>query len=138
MTRLRITLAIAACSSLTACASSPNTEVGVRIGDETLKQFKAGVTTESWLVAILGPPTSCSRVLDVENTFVYRYSSGSESSGLISSLTGKSSRNTAVNYFIITDGIVTRFWADRAIERTALGTPVPSEPGAKQTEPSQP
>lgn len=39
------------------CSSAP-TQRGVRIRDETLKQFKAGVTTESWLLAVLGPPTS--------------------------------------------------------------------------------
>jgi transcriptional regulator of heat shock response len=49
-------------SCLTACASVPR-QTGVRIGDETLKQFKAGVTTESWVLAVLGPPR-----MDYQNT----------------------------------------------------------------------
>src|SRR5688572_24158283 len=40
---------------LPACAGPSTSETGMRIGDETLKQFAAGTTTEEWLVAILGP-----------------------------------------------------------------------------------
>src|SRR5690606_15089989 len=36
------------------CAGGRPQETGIRIGDETLKQFEAGVTTEAWLLAILG------------------------------------------------------------------------------------
>lgn len=111
-------------------AARPN-ETGVRIGDETLAQFKAGVTTEAWLVAILGEPSSVGVVEDVANTRVYRYSTGERAGGLGSLLSGPASRNTAVVYFIITDGIVTRFWADRAVEYTVLGKPVEQPAGEK-------
>ena len=115
--------------ALTGCA--PHTsERGVRVGDETLKQFKAGTTTEAWLVAVLGPPTASSLVDGVENTRVLRYVSTEESSGFLSVFTGGSSRNRAVTYFIVTDGVVTRFWSDRATEHTALGTKVESDPGS--------
>lgn len=117
---------------LTGCAGAQRDDTGIRIGDETMKQFKAGVTTESWLLAILGEPTSASEVVGVDNTRVYRYATGEESSGLASLFSGGGSKNTAVTYFVITDGVVTRFWADRAQEHTLLGTPVEKPAGEKQ------
>lgn len=113
------------------CAT-PIKQSGVRIGDETLKQFKAGVTTESWLLAVLGPPTSSSVVAGVENTKVYRYALGEAPGGLGAIFSGEASKNTSVVYFIITDGIVTRYWADRALDCTLLGTPVEQPSGEKQ------
>lgn len=112
-------------------SATPPEQTGIRIGDATMSQFKAGVTTEAWLLAILGPPTSWAMVEGVENTMVLRYATGESASGLGAIFSGKASRNTAVVYFIITDGIVTRFWADRATERTLLGKEVPEGSGEK-------
>lgn len=119
--------------ALGGCASSGAiSEDGVRIGDETLKQFQAGTTTEAWLLAILGEPTSWSVVEGVENTRVYRYATRERSGGgLMSLVTGSGGKDVAVTYFIVTDGIVTRYWADRAEERTLLGKPVEKESGEK-------
>ncbi len=103
------------------CAGGRPQETGIRIGDETLKQFEAGVTTEAWLLAILGPPTSAAVVEGVENTRVYRYTTGEAGGGLASVFSGKGGRNTSVVYFILTDGIVTRFWADREVRSGMLG-----------------
>jgi hypothetical protein len=120
--------------TLEGCISTPSkAETGIRIGDETLGQFKAGVTTQEWLVAILGEPTSWAAVGGVENTKVYRYATGESSSGFSSIVSGGSSRNTSVIYFIITDGVVTRFWADRATERTLLGKEIEQPEGEKQS-----
>ena len=113
------------------CSSSP-TQSGVRIGDETLKQFKAGVTTESWLLAVLGPPTSSSLVVNIHDTRVHRYALGEAASGLGALFSGSASQNTAVVYFIVTEGIVTRFWADRTTDHTLLGTPIEQPAGEKQ------
>jgi len=117
----------------TGCFSTqPPTQTGVRIGDETLKQFKAGVTTEDWLVAVLGPPTTESELKTIAHTKVFRYALGEAAGGLGAIFSGEASKNTSVVYFIITDGIVTRFWADRAVEHTILGDPVEASPGEKQ------
>jgi len=120
--------------SIGGCASSPR-ETGIRIGDETLNQFKAGTTSEAWLIAVLGQPSSWAKVEGVENTKIFRYATTSESGGLMSLVTGGGGKTDAVTYFIITDGIVTRFWADRAVQFTPLGTPVDAPTGGKQ-EPS--
>lgn len=118
--------------ALQGCVSAtPPEQTGIRVGDATLAQFKAGVTTEQWLLGILGPPTSSDVVEGVENTKVLRYATGESASGLGSIFSGKASRNTSVVYFIITDGIVTRYWADRATERTLLGSEVEESGGEK-------
>lgn len=125
----------AACGAMlcTGCISAPQrAETGIRIGDETLNQFKAGVTTEQWVLAILGQPTSWAKVEGVDNTVVYRYSTGEASSGIGSVFSGGASKNTSVVYFIITDGLVTRYWADRAVERTLTGKPVEQPSGEKE------
>lgn len=116
---------------LASCATPPE-QTGIRIGDATLEQFKAGVTTEAWLLAVLGPPTSESKVEGVQNTRVLRYALGQAVSGLGALLSGEASKNTAVVYFIVSEGIVTRFWADRATEYTMTGQPVEQRSGEKQ------
>ena len=119
--RLLFTLALG-CAFLGGCYSStPPEQTGIRIGDETLKQFKAGVTTEDWLVAVIGPPSSQSVVRSIPNTKVFRYSMGESVGGLGAIFSGEASKNTAVVYFIITDGVVTRFWADRDTEKDIFG-----------------
>lgn len=125
-----VVAAVGALWGLAGCASAPN-DTGIRVGDETLKQFEAGVTTEGWLVAILGEPTSKADVEGVENTKVYRYATGESTSGLASLFSGGSTKNKAVTYFVITNGIVTRFWADRASQYTLLGKPVEQPSGEK-------
>lgn len=114
------------------CAQPPK-QTGIRIGNVTLEQFEAGVTSEAWLLAVLGEPTSQSVVEGVENTKVFRYALGEAAGGLGALFSGEASKNTAVVYFIITNGVVTRFWADRATERTILGKPVEEGSGEKQS-----
>ncbi len=108
--------------------SSPRT--GVRIGDNTLEQFEAGVTTEAWLIAIIGEPTTWSIVQGVEDTKVYRYELVERKGGLMSFFSGDQ-LSTSVVYFIITEGIVTRFWTDREVERTLTGQAVEQIGGVK-------
>ncbi len=114
MRRIPIPSAAIACAAATAlagCVSQP-TMTGVRIGEETLRQFEAGVTTEAWLIAMLGPPTSRSAVEGIPNTEVFRYSFVEANDA---------TRTGSVVYFILTDGLVTRFWADRRDDPGLLG-----------------
>jgi len=130
----RLTAALGAAAAVCAagCSGGGKRTTGIRIGDETLRQFKAGETTEQWLVAVLGPPTSMAYVENIPNTKVFRYSlDDTGRGGLVSLFTGSSSRNTAVVYFILTEGVVTRFWADRETERTITGARVQEQGGEK-------
>ncbi len=115
--------------AMSGCVSS---NLGERVGDETLQQFQAGVTTEAWLVAILGEPSSMAPVRGVENTQVYRYSLTQQRGGFMAMIYGDDRRTVSVVYFIITDGVVTRFWADRETDHTALGIPIETTGGVKE------
>lgn len=113
---------------IAAGCAAPRT--GVRIGDNTLEQFEAGVTTEAWLIAIIGDPTSWSVVQGVEDTKVYRYELVERKGGLLSLFSGDQ-LSTSVIYFIITEGIVTRFWTDREVSHTLMGQAVEQVGGVK-------
>lgn len=113
--------------------SAPSKQTGVRIGDETLNQFEAGVTTEAWLLAVLGRPTSEAQVEGIPGTKVMRYALGESVGGLGTLLSGEASKNTSVVYFIATDGIVTRYWADRSVHYTLTGKPIDESSGVKLT-----
>ena len=66
------------------------------------------------------------------NLEIYRYSTTEESGGLLNLFSGKSSRVTATIYFVIDDGMVVRFWADREKEPTLLGKQKEKDTGEKQ------
>lgn len=110
-------LALIATLLVLAGCSGPPPRSGMRIGDNTLQQFEAGVTTEAWLLAIVGEPTSWSVVQGVEDTKVYRYELVERKGGVLSFFTGDEI-STSIVYFIITDGVVTRYWTDREVSRT--------------------
>jgi len=108
-------LALGAALCLGACRSS-ELQSGIRIGDRTLEQFQAGKTRESWVLAVLGAPSSSAVVADEPEVRILRYATlQEESGGLLSSLLGGSKqRNVATIYFVVRDGVVEHFWADRA------------------------
>ena len=62
----------AAALLLAAACGSTTTESGIRIGDRTLDQFERGLTRESWLLAILGEPTSSAVVADEPEVRILR------------------------------------------------------------------
>lgn len=71
-----------------ACQSTRMSESGIRLGDKTLEQFKTGETTEDWLIAVVGQPTS--RTDLPEGVSVLRYSTTNASSGVLNMIMGKS------------------------------------------------
>jgi hypothetical protein len=99
--------------ALAGCASSGD---GIAIGDKTLEQFKAGESTENWVLAILGEPSGRSPVAGEENTEVLRYTLSRETGGIFAKLFGRPSVTVATVYFVLRDGVVTSFWADRQEE----------------------
>ncbi len=95
-----------------------------------MEQFKTGETTEDWLIAVVGQPTS--RTDLPEGVSVLRYSTTNASSGVLNMIMGKSSHTTATVYFVVRDGIITELWADRETERTLLGKEVEKDQGEKK------
>jgi hypothetical protein len=114
-----------AAAGLLACLGCGSAELqsGIRIGDRTLQEFEAGRTRESWVLAVLGEPSSSAVLSDEPSVRVLRYATTEpEKGGFLSSLLGRgSSRNVATIYFVVRDGMVERFWADRAETGGLLG-----------------
>jgi hypothetical protein len=105
--------------SLTGClihSSSTVDESGKRVGDSTLQQVEPGTTTEEWLVATLGEPTSRSPVRGPGDMEIlgYCHERIKKSSGSVFLLFGGSSKDIdrRTTYFETTDGIVTRYWTE--------------------------
>jgi hypothetical protein len=98
-------------------------ESGIRIGDRTLEQFEEGTTRQSWVIALLGEPTSSAVVEDEPEVRILRYATVEERSGgfLSSLLGGSSTQNVATIYFVVRNGIVERYWADRSESGGLLG-----------------
>ena len=111
---MRVRLASALLASLAACAGPDG--AGITIGDKTLEQFQAGKTTEKWVVAVLGEPSSRSAVEGEVNTEVLRYSIIRQTGGFLGTKLGREAVTVSTVYFVVRDGTVTTFWADRQTE----------------------
>jgi hypothetical protein len=105
--------------SLTGClihSSSKVDESGKRVGDSTLRQVEPGKTSQEWLMATLGEPTSRCPVRGPGNMEILGYSHErtKRSSGSVFLLFGGSSTDIdrRTTYFETTDGIVTRYWTE--------------------------
>jgi hypothetical protein len=108
------------CALACSCQSGLR-ETGIHIGDKTLEHFKKGQTTEEWLIAVIGQPTSTSVVPTQDHVRILRYTTIDKSTGIFDFLGGSSSRTTATIHFVVTDKIVTDFWADRDTTSFLLG-----------------
>jgi hypothetical protein len=135
MTLGRIVTVVTLCATCVACRSSEPSDNGIRIGDKTLEQFRVNDTSESWLLSIIGPPTTRTEVPGMpEPTSILRYSVIEKPpGGLFSFFTGGAPpKTTATIYFIVRSGIITQFWADREEQSKLLGGKTEKDTGAKQ------
>jgi len=91
-------------------------ESGTPVADTTLRQVEIGKTTESWLLATLGPPTTRSKVDDQPGVEIFAYNhqvvrtSGGYVFLLFSGSNEKVDQHRTV--FEITDGVVTKYWSE--------------------------
>jgi hypothetical protein len=89
-------------------------ESGVRVSNATLNQVKPGETTEAWLRAALGEPTSTREVDERTRILRYDHRTVKESGGAVFLLFagGESIEKTSSVIFEVQDGIVTRYWTE--------------------------
>lgn len=91
-------------------------ESGVRISPRTLEQVEIGRTSEAWLLATLGDPTSRAVVDDQPNVKLLRYTYTQEKTeaGAVFLLFGgrHQTRSSTTTYFELTDGVVTKHWTE--------------------------
>ena len=90
-------------------------EAGVQVSPATLAQVEPGHTTEAWLLATLGEPTSRRTVDDRVSILRYNYTRETSSRGRVFLLfSGRSkSQESSTTFFEVTDGIVTRHWTEQ-------------------------
>ena len=122
MVALRVLGACLLASTL-GCWFAPEQETGICIGEETLKQFKKGKTSETWLKAVIGEPSSESADAGDPALRVLRYSTTQETEqSFFDKLMGiPGSRTVGTIYFLIRDGMVVEFWADGMEEWRIFG-----------------
>lgn len=123
---VKIALAVPFVLALVAagCRSAKPGEEGIRIGDKTLEQFQPGNTSESWVISVIGPPSSRTDILDGnEPVSILRYALVEKPpGGLFSLFTGSAPpKTTATIYFVSRSGMITQFWADREEKPTLVG-----------------
>ena len=89
-------------------------ESGVRISDATMQQVEIGKTTEAWIVAALGEPSS--RVeLDEDIVLVrYEHSVTRAEGGAVFLIFAGGSETTqrSTTYFEFEDGVLCRTWSE--------------------------
>ena len=135
MSFVRTLTVVLLCTAASACRYSEPNDKGIRIGDKTLEQFRVNDTSESWLISIIGPPTSRTEVTGMpEPTSILRYSVIEKPpAGLLSFFTGGAPpKTTATIYFIVRKGVITQFWADREEKTTLLGGKTEKDTGEKK------
>ncbi|UCD75558.1 MAG: hypothetical protein JSV91_01310 [Phycisphaerales bacterium] len=93
-------------------------ESGTVVTSSTLDQIVLGETTEAWLIATLGEPNDRTAVQGAENIAIlkYRHMVDRENEGAVFLLFSGSSRSKrqSTTYFEIVNGVVNRYWIERA------------------------
>lgn len=95
--------------------SSNTTSVsGVKVGAATLRQVEIGKTTENWLVATLGPPTTRTTVRGDLEILGYNHEVEKKSRGSVFLLfSGRSQKvDKSTTFFELNEGVVTRYWTE--------------------------
>lgn len=94
--------------------SSKETMSGTYIGPSTFEQIEPGRTTEKWVKAALGEPTSKSDLDDGSSLWKWSYRKDRASSSAVFLVFGGSSRkeSSGATYVQMKDGIVVKAWQD--------------------------
>lgn len=93
---------------------SNTSESGAQVSQVTLSQIRPGETTEAWVLATAGEPTS-RRAVD-ERTSILRYDhvTTTSSGGTVFLLFagGSTKKESSSVIFEVTDGVVQRYWTE--------------------------
>lgn len=108
---------IAAALPLSGClvsGSSKETMTGTYVGPSTFSEIEPGVTTEKWVIAALGEPTSKSTLDDGTSLWKWSYRKDKSSSSAVFLVFGGSSRKEVegATFVQLKDGIVVKAWQD--------------------------
>lgn len=89
-------------------------ESGVRVSKSTLGQVKPGETTEDWVIAALGEPTSRNSVDEHTSILRYDHTVKINKGGYVFLIFagGESIEEHNSVLFEVTDGVVDRYWTE--------------------------
>jgi len=116
--RIAATLAAAAAvpllSGCLVSSKSASTQSRTYVGESSFEQIKPGETTDEWLLAVLGTPTSQSCLGDGGEVWKWSHTKTTSSSGTVLFLFGGSSSHVKTGSACVElrDGVVTRKWRD--------------------------
>lgn len=90
-------------------------ESGVQVSQATLSQVEPGTTTEAWLLAVVGEPTSRRSIDDHTSILRYDYTLTTAKGGAVFLLfaDGEQTRESTATVFEVTDGVIARYWQER-------------------------
>ena len=93
-------------------ANSHETRKGTYVSESTFAQIRTGQTTEDWVRATLGPPTSETVLQDGGRILKWSYTEHHESSGAVFLIFGgHSEKDTDHTAYVEThDGVVSKAW----------------------------
>jgi hypothetical protein len=97
-------------------SGSSTKECGVKVSRVTLNQIQPGETTEDWLIAAAGEPSSRSRVDERTSILRYDHIETRSSHGTVFLLFAggsKKEKTTSVR-FEVTDGVIQKYWTESA------------------------
>lgn len=109
-----LSVALAALGGCLVSKSRTMNESGVRVSKSTLNQVKAGETTEAWVVATLGPPTSRSPVDEQTEILRYDHRVETRKGGQVFLLFHGAEKLQTTNsvFFEMKEGVVSRYWTE--------------------------
>jgi hypothetical protein len=95
-------------------SKSKTTQSGAKVSEVTLDQIRPGETTESWLIAAAGEPTSRAKVDDHTSILRYDHVETRSSGGTIFLLfAGGSTKQKATSVrFEVSDGVIQKYWTE--------------------------
>lgn len=114
-----LTLAGAILSLSAGCLMTSHSSVkesGAKVSSVTLDQIRPGKTTEAWLLAAAGEPTT-RREVDAHTAILrYDHVTSSSSGGTIFLLFsgGSTKQKTSSVIFEVSDGVIQRYWTESA------------------------
>jgi outer membrane protein assembly factor BamE (lipoprotein component of BamABCDE complex) len=111
LTAALLTLAFATTGCVVS-SSSTETHTGTQVSDATFSQIKSGVTTNAWVQATLGAPTSKTNLDNGHELWRYDYTSRTVKRGAVIVLLASdhTTETTQTAFVEFKDGVVVNAW----------------------------
>lgn len=98
-------------------SSSKTRESGTRLSQVTLNQIRPGETTEAWLLATAGEPTTRRDAGDGTSILRYDFVTTTSSGGTVFLLFagGSTKQQSSSVIFEVKDGVIQRYWTEATV-----------------------